>query len=854
MLAAAGFLAAVLAGAGEASASTTQPHPHVLPIIQGARSSANRIHAAATTGGGPVRYHGGAVMATISVHVVYWSPPGSAAFPSTYRSAIDGFLSDVASATDDAENVFAVAREYTDLAGDVAGQTTRFAGSIVDHTPVPVGCDAVPSPQLCFYVGDGITHVTNLVAARRWPVAGSTLVVLLLPPGFEACEVTDGPSLCTNNGFCGYHYFTSNRTVYAVIGFPGARCRASSTPTLPTVSNEDAAIGVISHELIEAETDPYLDGWWTTNLYNMEVGDLCAWKFGSLLGTRDGTPATAYNQRIGAGRYLLQSEWSNRGNGCILHTRPPDPPTALGVAPEGGGAVVTFMPQPESGMATIYRVHVDGQPDVLTGRSPVVLTGLTDGTTYRIAVTTEDPLGTSPPAVANVVVGGVPAPIPGVPSVTPSLDGVTVGFATPDDGGSPILGYDVIAMPGGRSVTGSTSPVTVDGLRNGVAYTFTIVARNGVGSSRPSLVSSPPAAPYGVPPGPTATVAPIGFGLNIVARIPGTLAGAPYGLDVTITPGGATQHLDYLFYAEGVSTTFTGLTPGVAYTPTIVATSAWGQTAPVALPAVTPYGVPAAPSGATLSIGPTAMHVQVLRSPADGSRPTYEVAIEPGDVTRTTTTTSVTFPGLTNGQTYAVRVRAVDDAGTSPWLDAGSATPIDVPTPPTAPAIGVREHALVVSWGRPFSDNGSPVTGYDVTVRPGRTVHVVGRTTAIVDGLRAGTGYAVQVVARNAAGLSTPLDAGTAITLARASAPQRLRASRRGVVVSVTFAAPANIAAARTTAYRIIASAGRRRVVRRTTRGIVTLRLVPGTWTIRVVALGTLGAGTPSRALRVVVP
>ncbi|TXK77048.1 hypothetical protein FU659_23940 [Paenibacillus sp. N3.4] len=59
-----------------------------------------------------------------------------------------------------------------------------------------------------------------------------------------------------------------------------------------------------------------------------------------------------------------------------------------------------------------------------------------------------------------------------------------------DNGGSAITRYEVTASPGNITVPGAASPITVTGLSNGTAYTFTMKAVNSVGKSAASTVSN----------------------------------------------------------------------------------------------------------------------------------------------------------------------------------------------------------------------------------------------------------------------------------------------------------------------------------------------------------------------------
>ena len=83
----------------------------------------------------------------------------------------------------------------------------------------------------------------------------------------------------------------------------------------------------------------------------------------------------------------------------------------------------------------------------------------------------------------------VPPSTPAKPVATAGDRKASVAFTAPATGGAPITSYTVVASPGGRSATGTSSPIIVTGLTNGVDYTFTVKATNRAGSSAASPAS-----------------------------------------------------------------------------------------------------------------------------------------------------------------------------------------------------------------------------------------------------------------------------------------------------------------------------------------------------------------------------
>ena len=85
---------------------------------------------------------------------------------------------------------------------------------------------------------------------------------------------------------------------------------------------------------------------------------------------------------------------------------------------------------------------------------------------------------------------------PTAPSIisTDSGDGeIILEISISDNGGANITRYDATCTDGANTYTGTStsSPITVSGLTNGVAYTCAVTATNSVGSSSASAATDP---------------------------------------------------------------------------------------------------------------------------------------------------------------------------------------------------------------------------------------------------------------------------------------------------------------------------------------------------------------------------
>jgi hypothetical protein len=164
--------------------------------------------------------------------------------------------------------------------------------------------------------------------------------------------------------------------------------------------------------------------------------------------------------------------------------------------------------------------------------------------------------------------------------------------------------------------------------------------------------------------------------------------------------------------------------------------------------------VPGAPASVTAEAGDRTVRVRFTAAPAGGTPvASYEVVLSPGGTRQTVAAAAppeASFSGLANGTAYTASVTARSVGGaTGPERRSASVVPSGVPGVPDLKAVGGQNSVTITVGGG--SPNGSPVTGYTITLE-GVGSRDVAAGSHVFDGLVDSRTYTAAAVARNANG------------------------------------------------------------------------------------------------------
>lgn len=396
------------------------------------------------------------------------------------------------------------------------------------------------------------------------------------------------------------------------------------------------------------------------------------------------------------------------------------------------------------------------------------------------------------------------------------------------------------ANPGGATATGAASPLTVTGLTNGTAYTFTVTARNTAGSGSASTASTavtpkaaqtitftnPGAQTFGTTPTLTASAS---------STLPVTFTSTTTGV-CTVTSGGALT-----FVTAGSCS----INADQAGNGTYLAATTVGRTFPVNAT------VPGAPTGAVGTAGGGQVSVAFTAPASNGGSAIldYTVTASPGGATATGATSPIQVTGLTNGTAYTFTVTARNSAGVGTASTASTAvTPKAAQTitfnPPGAQTFGTTPTLSATASSGLIPTFTSTTTGV-CTITSGGALTFVTTGTCTINADQAGDGTY---------GVATTISRTFAVNPAVPGAPTGAVGTAGAAQVSVAFIAPVFNGGSAITGYTVTASPGGASVSGANSPLVVT-GLTNGTpYTFTVTATNLAGTGAASTASTAVTP
>jgi PKD repeat protein len=527
-----GYGVTPIRGVNPASIGAASRAQHASPPSRSGKSRADEL----PFGGSPLTYHGGPVMHSNTTHLIYWDP--NKEFQPTTRAIIKSFFTNVAHDSGLASNVFAIAGQYTDTSGNAA-YSSSFGGEAVDEAAYPLSgnCTTPKGPKAdtapyttCLFDFQLQAELSKYIGEHGLPTGPTELYFIAVPRSVVTClPRVEVEQVCSNNFFCAYHSWITpgpNEIIYSDIPFSlldsashakGCQFDGNSGLQQPNPDNEggkstetrfaDVALKYISHEYIEATTDPLVGiatAWADESEFEQEIGDKCnaapfppaeAGELGvdrnaftpTLGGTAFGE--NLFNQSINEGHYYLQSEWDNGGKACLM--RPVTLGGAINASLRNAGSPTAFTGSTTDPYGTPAYTWSFGDGGTAAGSAPSH-TYAAPGS-YTVTMTMTDPLtGSTGSAQRTLVVNDLPSA-----SFTLAPNPATAGALVALNGGASIDPDGSIASYTWNFGDGSTgsgaTPSHVYGAPGTYTVTLTVTDSAGQGATATqTLTVNPP--------------------------------------------------------------------------------------------------------------------------------------------------------------------------------------------------------------------------------------------------------------------------------------------------------------------------------------------------------------------------
>lgn len=385
---------------------------------------------------------------------------------------------------------------------------------------------------------------------------------------------------------------------------------------------------------------------------------------------------------------------------------------------------------------------------------------------------------------------------------------------------------------------------------------------------------------------------------TVLTGLAATPAAAPTGLtatsangsaDIAFTPGadGGSSITNYEYNLDGTGwtaaspddttspVTITGLTNGTAYSIQLRAVTGLGGGTASSPVSVTPLTTASAPTGLNATPANQSADIAFTAGSNGGSPITnYQYTLDDSTwipLSPDDTVSPVTIPGLVNGTTYAIKLRALTAAGngapsTAVSVTPGDPTPTPGPQPPQpAPSLTPASQSLRAVVGVPVAPT-TPLMASHFTLPPRFTVYPALPVGLVLDqsmGVVSGTARAASPSTRHwitaTAGFGSESATSTLDLVVTATVPD----PPTGVVglpgdrsVTATWAAPITDGGAPVTDYEVMAAPGGATCLTAATERTCTIsNLANGTaYSLKVRARNSLGWSSWSVASEPVTP
>jgi len=680
-------------------------------------------------------------------------------------------------------------------------------------------------------------------------------------PASNGCAVAGTSTDCTVTGITnGVSYVF---TVTAVNQY-GSDATFSAVSTLPVISGAATA-------LTAATSSGAATVSWTAAVGFPNASYIVTSTPGSLTCQTSTTTCTVSGLSNGTSYTFVvktvisaNSSASSQPSTAVVPATKPDPVTAVATTLSDTSVLITFAAPAFNGGSPIVQFVATASPggqscstalQAGTNTYSCTISGLTEGTTYTFSVVAQNMVNGAVLSSTPVVSASVtPAPIPDAPSNVSASPGdglAVVSWNTPPSYGQVITGYTVTATPGDASCTTTTTSCVVQGLTNGTAYSFAVIATDSAGPSAAGYSASiAPINPYAAT-NVRATIATTTSGTTIVATW-SALGTTKQGTTTYTLSAVPTSGATLTCSTQTTMCVFTGATPNMTYTVSLVATLVGLVIRPTATAAIPATSTALTWLAAQTPYGMTLSGYQVSSTPV----------VTPPATCSNTTALSCTFTGLTAGTAYSFSVvpsytaslsastsvaplitatasqgstsvtlsstntivagMSIYGAGIAQGctvLSVNSTTKVITISSATTAALSAQAiqfastATATIAWDAPGSvSDGSSITGYTVTSTPALSapaacVNIL-TFTCLFTGLVNGVSYSFSVTAVFGSGRSaTSLTSKQAVVPTQADAPGTPSTTPGDKSVTVTWSA-SNQRGSAITSYTVTSSPG----------------------------------------------